>query len=293
MAGALFGVPNIEAKLSYVLIPGPTMSSEGKTEEARPMMGKVDDAAILLDAILAKHSVCKSHGIGHAKMVMMHAQRALRSSKLKISESERLAVLLAALLHDADDRKFFPRNHNYENARDILKTVCSELEARVVTMIGYVSAAKNGDTKPEESKESPWVLYPRYADRLEAIGWIGVVRCWEYTLSTSRPLFTENTPVAKNKDELWKIATVERFTEYKGNSASMVDHYYDKLLRIGLFESGNSYLDDEAAKRQEQPIALCLKFGEGKLTDAFFELAQKNAPAEANASTEAAGATHP
>ena len=47
-----------------------------------------------------------------------------------------------------------------------------------LTMIDYVSASKNGNSVPEEALETPEVLWVRFCDRLEAIGTIGVVRCY-------------------------------------------------------------------------------------------------------------------
>ena len=40
------------------------------------------------------------------------------------------------------------------------------------------------------------------------------------------------TPRAKTEEELWAIATPERFAAYVGASDSMVDHFYDKLLHL-------------------------------------------------------------
>ena len=51
---------------------------------------------------------------------MYHAFNALEDYPL-LEHENKLAVLMAALLHDADDGKFFPDNHDYENLRNILK----------------------------------------------------------------------------------------------------------------------------------------------------------------------------
>ena len=47
-----------------------------------------------------------------------------------------------------------------------------------VLMISYVSASGNGNSVPQECIERPYLLWPRFSDRLEAIGTIGMVRCF-------------------------------------------------------------------------------------------------------------------
>ena len=79
------------------------------------------------------------------------------------------------------------------------------------------------------------MLFPRYADRLEAIGLIGVERTLEYTLKKGQPLFLEETAKGKTVDELNEIATKERYDSYVSKSVSMFDHFYDKLLHLGNF----------------------------------------------------------
>ena len=58
----------------------------------------------------------------------------------------------------------------------------------------------------------------------------------------------------------------ERFDEYQkdGKSASMLDHYYDKLLQIAHFNPGviqNTYLLQEASKRVQPLVDIALEYG--------------------------------
>ena len=55
----------------------------------------------------AKYGIPESHGIIHAKIVLSNLENALKASKIQILEERQLAMRLAALLHDADDRKYF------------------------------------------------------------------------------------------------------------------------------------------------------------------------------------------
>jgi uncharacterized protein len=223
----------------------------------------------LLQKVLEDNKVSPCHGIEHAKTVMYHAWCALEDYEL--DDQDQMAVLLAALLHDADDGKFFPAHKNYENLRSILKQTgkSSDFIEDVVFMVSIVSASKNGDRIPRCVRDKPWMLIPRYADRIEAIGIIGVERCYTYTKNVSKlPLYLESSPRPKTEDQIWALATEERYNAYKGNSASMIDHYYDKLLRLSTFPIRNKYFDSECAKRRKPLIDFLLYFGKkGSITE--------------------------
>jgi len=216
----------------------------------------------ILESILQENNISHCHGIEHAKTVMYHAWCALEDYEL--SDEDQMAVLLAALLHDADDRKFFKEHKNYENLRNILQQTgkSSEFIEKVVYMVSIVSSSKWGDTIPEEVIGKEWMLIPRYADRIEAIGIIGVERCYTYTKNVSKqPLYLKDTPKPKTEEEIWKIATIERYKAYNGNSVSMIDHYYDKLLRLSTFPIRNKYFDEECKNRRKPLIDFLLYFG--------------------------------
>ena len=244
-----------------------------KTSKNEEML---DRAGNLLQKVLC--NVPLSHGIFHALKVLEHTYRALKQCP-ELTDNTKLAIMLAALLHDADDRKYFPKNKSYENARMITRQICPQAEDLVIEMIGYVSCSSNGSSIPSDAMKRPWLLYPRWADRLEAIGYIGIVRAWEYTLETNRPLFTATTQRARNVDELGHIANADRYTDYVssgGKSASMIDHYYDKLLHICDFETDNIYLRDKARERRNPLVNICLIFGEhGQLDIDLFDRARR------------------
>lgn len=219
---------------------------------------------------IQKLNMPKSRGLDHARMVFFHAVIALskysdRAGMNPIMMDNKFAVLLAALLHDVDDRKYFPGHNNFENARMIMKRVGipSDMRKPIVRMIGYASYSKNRDSIPDEAKESPWILIPRHCNRLETIGWTGVVRAWKYYAETHGRLSMPATLRAITRKELWEIATPARYAYYSniGRSNSMIDHYYDKLLHLHREPMNNTYLDREKMRRMEPLITLCLRFG--------------------------------
>ena len=236
----------------------------------------MERAIDLLGTIFLNHKVCKSHGIDHAIKVMQNAEKALQEENLPTRIQQ--AVKYAALLHDADDRKFFPEHHNFENARAIIREciIQQEDEPHIIRMIELVSAAKNGNEIPADCKKHKWMLIPRWCDRIEALGWGGVVRCWDYTRTAGRPLYTENTKRATSLNDLHQnIATPDRYQAYRlrGDSESMIDHYYDKILHIGEYTS-NTWINGEMRSRMMAMEFLCLFFGRrGFLNDADYDMA--------------------
>lgn len=225
--------------------------------------GLMKVAGQMLEVVLVRRNVPNGHGFDHAISVLAHAINAISVTQQALSNDRKFAIELAALLHDADDRKYFPKNQNFENARNIVRIVAPGIEELVITMIVYISASKNQNNVPEDAVNHPWLLYPRWADRLEAIGWTGVVRAWDYAIESNLPLFTDRT--ARVRDELPlfnKIATKKRFDEYSGKSESMIDHYYDKLLRVCDMETDNAYFLTIARMRCKPLVAVCLAFGD-------------------------------
>ena len=214
----------------------------------------------LLFHIFNKHNVCSSHGIEHAISVMKNAEDALKY--VDISDKEKKLVLIASLLHDADDKKFFPDNNNMENLVSIMKNhkhTSDDIDL-VKYMVDLVSCSKNGDNIPEDIKDKLWMLIPRYADRLEAIGMIGIIRCYKYTKTINAKLFTQDTPKPNTEEDIWKFATHERYDLYDGKSASMIDHFYDKLLRLSIFPIRNEFFDEMCQNKSKILVNFLLYF---------------------------------
>ena len=238
----------------------------GTYTDAKDDTKSIKHSVDLLEEILVSNDVSPCHGIIHAKVVMYHAFNALEATDFAISLEEKSVILLAALLHDADDGKFFPKHTNYENLRKILadsgKT--PDFIEQVVYIVSIVSASKNGDNVPPEVKGKEWMLIPRYADRLEAIGLVGIDRCLTYTSNKGMPLYNTSTPRPTTEEEIWKYATEERYSLYTngGKSMSMIDHYYDKLLRLSVFPIENEYFKEQCEIRRKPLIDFLIWFGE-------------------------------
>lgn len=192
-------------------------------------------------ALFDQHNVCESHGYLHAISVMNNSIQALRDQNYGLKQRTIEMIILAALLHDVDDKKIFPNNRNNQNVRMILYDKHSNFVESVIEMINLVSCRDNGDRLVDDL----WKLIPRYADRLEALGINGIERCYQYTMTIGNPLIIESTPRPKTIDEAFKFANDR---QYKGQSLSMIDHYYDKLLHLGTFPLVNNWLSSKASE---------------------------------------------
>ena len=154
-----------------------------------------------------------------------HIERVYKNALL-IAESEKcdMEILqLGALLHDIADSKF----HNGDESIGP-KTARAFLESEKVepTIIDHVIAIienisfKGG--KVERQFSSIELDIVQDADRLDAIGAIGIARTFNYGGFKNRALY--NPEIAPNL-----TMTKE---EYKNNEAPTINHFYEKLLLL-------------------------------------------------------------
>ena len=130
---------------------------------------------------------------------------------------------LAALLHDIADWKF--HGGDYEAgpraARAWLASqqVPDDRIQRVETIIREVSFKGLGVATPVSSIEAALV---QDADRLDAIGAIGVARAFAYGGHKGRPLHDPAVPPVSH----------ESFASYQKSTAPTINHFYEKLLHL-------------------------------------------------------------
>lgn len=154
-----------------------------------------------------------------------HVERVYRNSVL-ISKNEVCdvtVVQLGALLHDIADSKFHDGDETIgpKIAREFLelKGVAEESIAHVVNIIENISYKGGNFEKKFCSIELDIV---QDADRLDAIGAIGIARTFNYGGFKNRALYNP------------KIAPNGRMTreEYKNGDSPTINHFYEKLLLL-------------------------------------------------------------
>lgn len=131
---------------------------------------------IIDEAIAYIRELFKENADGHG---FDHSMRVYRNAMF-IAEGvacDRQIVGLAALLHDADDYKLFNTAEN-ANARSFLTEhgVDRETTERIIAAINAVSFSKNRDRKPGTFEGQ----IVQDADRLDAIGAVGIARTFAY-----------------------------------------------------------------------------------------------------------------
>jgi uncharacterized protein len=154
-----------------------------------------------------------------------HIQRVLRLARL-IAQTEKadlFVVELAALLHDIADSKFHGGDEEIgprKAAAFLLAENCdSETVEHVINIIRHVSF-KGGNM--DAGFSSPELQVVQDADRLDAMGAIGIARAFHYGGFKNRLLYhPEVKPVLNMTRE-----------EYKNSDAPTINHFYEKLLLL-------------------------------------------------------------
>lgn len=156
-----------------------------------------------------------------------HIQRVFKNTLLIAKEEEVniLIVSLAALLHDIADAKFHQGDETLgpKLAKDFLESIQIEKRAidHVVNIIKHISY-KNSLQKKGKKFSSPELLVVQDADRLDAIGAIGIARAFNYGGFKNRELYNpEIAPNLKMSKE-----------EYKRSGSPTINHFYEKLLLL-------------------------------------------------------------
>lgn len=223
-----------------------------------------EEAKEYIANVCHQHRVDDTHGLYHAVNVMQHIRNAIEADQTyHIDSQAQQELLMTGLLHDLDDHKYFPVHSC--NAKTFLESrLPGENVNRILTWISYVSTTKNGNSIPPEATKNPWVLWPRYCDRIEAVGKTGIDRVIEYNKRLGIGTYSTTTPKPKTYDEVISYATPERFNRYlqtNGASDSVIDHIYDKLLHICDVETYSPYINQRLVAGKQLLVDICLDYG--------------------------------
>lgn len=183
-----------------------------------------------------------------------HAFR-VRNLALSLASEEGLSphqtqiVELAALLHDIDDHKYVS-SEGHETAEQFLS--CQNVPIDMIQCV--MNIIHNMGFKEEVERLSNGQLAPEFgivqdADRLDAIGAIGIARCFTFGGSRNRVLYNPDIPPRVNmtKEEYMK----------QGEKQTTLNHFHEKLLKL------KDLMKTKAGKRRAE--------GRHKVMEGFLE----------------------
>ncbi|MGG3562513.1 HD domain-containing protein [Neobacillus rhizosphaerae] len=167
-----------------------------------------------------------------------HVDR-VRKNAIHICKEEKqgdpFIIEMAALLHDIPDEKL---NESVEKGRVKLDsffqsiTLSSEEQSHIHQIIHSISY-KGGKKTDLESVEAKIV---QDADRLDAIGAIGIARAFAYGGKKGQQIYDPNIQVREKMS----------LDEYRQGKSTSIHHFYEKLLKL------KDLLNTDAAKRMAE-----------------------------------------
>lgn len=132
-------------------------------------------------------------------------------------------IKLGALLHDIADWKFNGGNSEKgpQKAKKILESMSIDqnIIKKVTEIVKEISYKGAGVETPMTSLEGKIV---QDADRLDALGAIGIARTFAYGGKAGRPIY----------DPRIKPLLHQTFEEYKKNQSHSLNHFYEKLFLL-------------------------------------------------------------
>lgn len=161
-------------------------------------------------------------GTGHD---WWHIERVRNNARL-INDKEKADIFiveLAVLLHDVGDRKVIKQEEDdYSIAENFLEKqkVPNEIIEQVMFIIKNMSFSKSLNKKKDNVSKEYYVVQD--ADRLDAIGAIGIARAFAYGGSKERPLY----------DPTKKAQKINSTKNYRKLKSSTFHHFEEKLLLL-------------------------------------------------------------
>lgn len=178
------------------------------------------DKAIINDALEFVRNTFNDDYSGHD---YFHTFRVYKMAT-RIAEQENanlIIVQLAALLHDVDDVKLSPETYvNKDRAVYFLRKhgISEEMIKTICNIISEVSFRGTDSITPETIEG----MCVQDADRLDAIGAIGIARTFAYGGSHNRVIHDPEVKPTVNMNA----------DKYQGHISTSINHFYEKLFKL-------------------------------------------------------------
>ncbi|MBU2949795.1 HD domain-containing protein [Tamlana agarivorans] len=179
------------------------------------------EAIIKKTITFVKNTLADAEG-GHD---WFHIERVYKNALLiaKTEKTDGFIIALGALLHDIADSKFHNGDETVGPKKAAAFLTQLHIETSVIehvcNIIKHISFKGGNEEQKFKSVELDIV---QDADRLDAIGAIGIARCFNYGGFKNRALYN---PEIKPNLNMTKEA-------YKNSTAPTINHFYEKLLLL-------------------------------------------------------------
>lgn len=160
-------------------------------------------------------------GSGHD---WFHIERVYNLSRY-LAEKENadsFIVEMAALLHDIDDWKFSSNNDNNPTNTEVFLKKIQVNEEDLIKIIKIINTISFKGGVVDSSQETIEGKVVQDADRLDAIGAIGIARTFAYGGHKNRVIYDPNI-------EPMNFTTLD---EVKNENNHTINHFYEKLLKL-------------------------------------------------------------
>lgn len=175
-----------------------------------------------------------SHDISHIDRVTTNAVKIFSLSDLELDIDVLIAI---ASLHDSFDHKYLTTSDLVEEAKRKVETFlsqdCAFSEATismiidVIDKMGFTAEVTANGSVALESPMKDYLHIVQDADRLDAMGAIGIARCLTFSGAFGRPIITAEGTEELGQKEKYMCGDLHASSR-KGPSA--ISHFYDKLL---------------------------------------------------------------
>lgn len=184
-------------------------------------MSSHEESVIEQTIAFVKQTLANAEG-GHD---WWHIQRVWQLSRTiaTVENASLFVVELGALLHDIADSKFHDGNEDLgaQKAREFLSALKVD-EATIEHVVQIIDNISFKGGKEAQKFKSIELDIVQDADRLDAIGAIGIARTFNYGGFKNRELYN---PDIKPNLQMTK-------EEYKNSTAPTINHFYEKLLLL-------------------------------------------------------------
>ncbi len=153
-----------------------------------------------------------------------HSWRVLNNTRLilKTEKADSLICSLAALLHDLADKKFGNYEQGLERIGRFLEENLRDPDAgrQVIRLIETISYAGGSN---ESIRKTPELQVVQDADRLDAMGALGIARAFHYGGFKNREIYNPG---------IKPVLSYNTAGEYYNSESPTLNHFYEKLLKL-------------------------------------------------------------